>query len=203
MPSGRDASVSLAMTDVTDPLAVMCHYTRADTAFSKILPSGKLLMNPYFKMRDPFENKHPAFGAVGRGGPEDREATSKKLSTVYREIRRWRNQQCLLSLTEGDDRQGSATEQPFRCAWQERECGSSTPITTPESAWFSTARCCLIPWSTISARMAPTGRDRSSTQSPVSRPAGPETLISTSSTSGRWKTTWLSTSWNITRNSFY
>lgn len=29
------------------------------------LPSGRLLMNPYSKMRDPFENKEPAFRAAG------------------------------------------------------------------------------------------------------------------------------------------
>jgi hypothetical protein len=37
------------MTDLLDPGAVMCHHTRAETAFEYIVPTGKLLMNPYSK----------------------------------------------------------------------------------------------------------------------------------------------------------
>lgn len=37
----------------------LCHYTRAATAFENIIPARMLMMSPYSRMRDPFENKVP------------------------------------------------------------------------------------------------------------------------------------------------
>lgn len=55
-----------------DPATYLTHYTKAETAFSHIVPTRMLLMNPYSKMRDPFESKQPMLRAAsGWGGDSD------------------------------------------------------------------------------------------------------------------------------------
>jgi hypothetical protein len=105
------------MTDLEDPGALMCHYTRAETAFARILPTRQLLMNPYSKMRDPFENKSPVFRWVSSRGEDERDAELRVLAAVLDGISRSRDAYCLLSLTEGDHRPGDSFERPFRCPW--------------------------------------------------------------------------------------
>jgi Protein of unknown function (DUF2971) len=104
------------MTDLNDPTALMCHYTRAETAFDKILPGGKLWMNPYSKMRDPFENQHPFFRTAAVWG-EDDEAQEKLFWDIQRKVMLSRSQHSLLALTEGDPRPGDPIEKAFRCPW--------------------------------------------------------------------------------------
>jgi hypothetical protein len=99
------------MTDLNAPAALMCHYTRAETAFEKILPEGRLWMNPYSKMRDPFENQYPFFQSAGGWG--DSEAQEKLFWELQRKVMVSRERHSLLALTEGDPRPGSAIERVF------------------------------------------------------------------------------------------
>jgi Protein of unknown function (DUF2971) len=100
--------------ELLDPQRFLCHYTRAEIAFSHILPSGRLRMNPYLLMRDPFESRHPHFW-VPRGIHGD--ADHNLHVDVVNEIGFRRGRYRLLSLTRGDERTGTAREVPFRCPW--------------------------------------------------------------------------------------
>jgi hypothetical protein len=93
-----------------DPNAHLCHYTRADTAFAHIIPKAQLLLNPYSKMRDPFENKtlQPPL-AMGQS-----EKDHEYMERVRDRIGRCRDDKMLLSLTQGRDGSGDTI---FRCAW--------------------------------------------------------------------------------------
>lgn len=42
----------------------LCHFTTAQAAFEHIVPSGRLRMSPYRRMRDPFESKDLALAAA-------------------------------------------------------------------------------------------------------------------------------------------
>jgi hypothetical protein len=92
------------MTGLTDPSSWFCHYTRAETAFTHIMPTGELLMNPYSKMRDPFENKRPMFRSAGSWGDVDSKSQERLFWAVQAEVGRSRDAWFLLSLTQGDDR---------------------------------------------------------------------------------------------------
>jgi hypothetical protein len=104
-----------AQDEFLDPAALLCHYTRADTAFSHILPSGRLRMNPYMLMRDPLESRQPHFW-VPNGGLGD-DAEFSLYTQVVNALGYRRGRLRLLSLTRGDERPGTATELPFRCPW--------------------------------------------------------------------------------------
>jgi hypothetical protein len=100
-----------------DPEAWLCHYTRAETAFAHILPSGKLRMNPYSKMRDPFENQRPVFLSAGAWG-DDRDEQERLFWKLQGAVSRSRDRWALLSLTQGDHREFSRdVESLFRCPW--------------------------------------------------------------------------------------
>lgn len=104
------------MTDLNDPAALMCHYTRAETAFSTILPNGTLLMNPYSKMRDPHENQIPFFRSAAGWG--DDESQEKLFWDLQRQVSLSRSLYTLLALTQGDpDDDGDPVKKPFRCPW--------------------------------------------------------------------------------------
>lgn len=105
------------MSDLNNPNALLAHYTRAETAFAQILRTKQLLMNPYSKMRDPFENKRPHFRAASAWG-DDAEAQNKMFWAIQREVSYSRDVYCLLSLTRGDDRPAvDPRDQMFRCPW--------------------------------------------------------------------------------------
>lgn len=87
----------------------LCHYTRADTAFERILvPDGKLKMSAFNEMRDPLENQDPFVY------PEFLDASEaefeRSLKAAYGALWRLRDNIRLLSLTqsaawtEGPDR---------------------------------------------------------------------------------------------------
>jgi hypothetical protein len=52
------------MANIADYGSVLCHYTKAATAFEHILPDRKLRFSPYRLMRDPMESKEWVFGAA-------------------------------------------------------------------------------------------------------------------------------------------
>jgi hypothetical protein len=105
------------MAPLGDPSLWLCHYTKAKTAFVDILPSGRLMMNPYSKMRDPFENKKLAFAAV-TGFSDDSDRIERLFWGAQDAVSRSRDRWCLLSLTRGDDRDDrDARHQVFRCPW--------------------------------------------------------------------------------------
>jgi hypothetical protein len=108
-----------AVDDLAAPGTWLAHYTRAETAFSRILPKGRLLMNPYAKMRDPFENKKPMFrsASMTSATPDSKEAHLELFWKVQREVSKSRDLQRLLSFTQDDPREGGPGEKPFRCAW--------------------------------------------------------------------------------------
>jgi deoxycytidine triphosphate deaminase len=99
-----------------DPDAYLCHYTRAETAFEHIIPSGKLRMNPYAQMRDPFENRHPHL-SVPNGKLWQDEARRRLWLQVVNTTGWLRSRVRLLSLTQGDYRPGNEHELPFRMPW--------------------------------------------------------------------------------------
>jgi hypothetical protein len=104
------------VTNLLDPSAYLCHYTRAQTAFASIVPAGKLMMNPYSKMRDPFENKRPMFRSAGAWG-DDSDAQMRLFWLLQAAVSVTKDPLRLLSLTEGDERIGHELEKPFRCPW--------------------------------------------------------------------------------------
>ena len=103
------------MTKLTDAAGLMAHYTRADTAFECILPSGKLRMNPYSRMRDPFEIKRPTVLSAGSIG-SDHDTDSRVFWGVQSLVSKSRDQYCLLSLTQGVEG-GSGREGMLLCPW--------------------------------------------------------------------------------------
>src|SRR4051812_37222302 len=100
------------MAELTDSASLLCHYTRAGTAFGHIVPSGKLLMSPYSKMRDPFENKRPSFsaGAYWEDGSREIENLFFK---AQGEVRHARDKHLLLSFTQGVSGNGDSRADAF------------------------------------------------------------------------------------------
>ena len=115
--------------EIAPPEDSLCHYTRADTAFSHIMPSRKLKMNPYGKMRDPFENKHPYLRSISGWTPasadpaeaEEDDTQAAMFWEVQGHIARSRDTWVLLSLTRYDDRGGLddrwGTSRLYRAPW--------------------------------------------------------------------------------------
>ena len=52
------------------PEGLLAHYTSAAVAFEDILPTGKLRMSPYKRMKDLAENKDIVPGTAWRGAPQ-------------------------------------------------------------------------------------------------------------------------------------
>jgi Protein of unknown function (DUF2971) len=104
------------VTELFDPATLLCHYTRAGTAFEHILPSGMLLMNRYSKMRDPFESQQPMFHAATAWGG-DGDAQMRLFWKLQAQVATSRDDWRLLSLTRGDDRPGNPSDVWFRCPW--------------------------------------------------------------------------------------
>lgn len=139
------------MQEIPMPAESLCHYTRADTAFSHIIPSGKLKMNPYGKMRDPFENKHPYLRSLSGWTPpsadpadaDEGDAQAAMFWEVQGHIARSRDAWVLLSLTRYDDRGGLddrwGTSRLIAPRGHDRAFGSSTPTITPGYVSSSTA----------------------------------------------------------------
>lgn len=77
---GRNAR--LGSDDMSVPLPLMeygrylFHYTRWDTASEAIIPSGKLRLSPYLRMRDPLEALAPMLGAGVSYAPGNQEAAN-------------------------------------------------------------------------------------------------------------------------------
>jgi hypothetical protein len=103
------------MHAISHPAQSFCHYTRAETAFSHIIPTGALMMNPYGRMRDPFENKHPFLRSLSGFTPSSPDpadprdhgkAEAAMFWEVQNDIARCRDGWVLLSLTRYDDRGG-------------------------------------------------------------------------------------------------
>jgi hypothetical protein len=90
------------MLDLREPARFLCHYTRAETAFANIVPTGKLMMNPYSQMRDPFENKEPGLRSLTGFSASD-EGHMDMFTTLQDKIARARDGWVLLSLTRFDD----------------------------------------------------------------------------------------------------
>jgi hypothetical protein len=115
-PESGQGGNAATRADLLDASAYLCHYTRAETAFEYILPTGQLMMNPYGKMRDPYENKRPMFRSVSAWG-EDADAQARIFWLLQREVAVSRDPMRLLSLTQGDTSLGGELEKPFRCPW--------------------------------------------------------------------------------------
>jgi hypothetical protein len=77
----------------------LCHYTRADITFERILvPGGKLKMSAYHEMRDPLENQRPfVYPKFLEASEEEFEAS---LTAAYEALWRLRDNIRLLSLTQ-------------------------------------------------------------------------------------------------------
>ena len=98
-----------------DPEAHLAHYTTAEAAFAKILPSGRLRMNPYRRMRDPLENKELIFNSVGGWG----NSAEISFGDLQGAIRRVRDAMRILSFTQGQERTSTdhLDAALFRCSW--------------------------------------------------------------------------------------
>jgi hypothetical protein len=102
----------LGVKELLAPGRWLSHYTRAAAAFEGILPSRRLLMRRYGRMRDPFENKDPialTFSGFTDGG-QSFEAT---FGDAVAGIKRIRDGMRILSFTMDEPEWGS----PFGCGW--------------------------------------------------------------------------------------
>jgi hypothetical protein len=88
----------------------LSHYTRAETAFTHIVPSGALLMNSYQRMRDPIESKHLGF-RTDAWQPAD-----EAYDAIARAINAERNRCQLLSFT-ADAVDAPFDDRWFACSW--------------------------------------------------------------------------------------
>ena len=102
------------MDDLLDPDRWFCHYTKAETAFDAIIPSGNLRMSAYGRMRDPFESKNLAF--VAGAGWGDADTQSQRFDELQTAVARVRTPMRMLSLS-----MGTGYENPvlkfFACPW--------------------------------------------------------------------------------------
>jgi hypothetical protein len=93
----------------------LSHYTTADAAFGKILPSGELRMSPYARIRDPFENKSLMLSMGFAGDPDEPE---RAWMEAMEQINRLRDDMRVLSLTrDAVELVGPGTELHSRCCW--------------------------------------------------------------------------------------
>jgi hypothetical protein len=104
-----------------DPIDTLCHYTTAEAALDHIIPSGKLRMSPYARMRDPLENRELTFSArlPVDGQPEELvlEELTDLLDDATVRIRRIRDRMLLLSFTVDATEGYGPDDKPFMRAW--------------------------------------------------------------------------------------
>jgi hypothetical protein len=98
-----------------NPSNTLCHYTTAEAAFQHILPSGKLRMSPYSRMRDPLENRSLTFGAAGWGN--DAAGQHELMDDIIDRIHFIRDQTRLLSFTIDAATRYAERDFPFMLAW--------------------------------------------------------------------------------------
>jgi hypothetical protein len=105
-----------------DPVDTLCNYTTADAALDHIIPSGRLRMSPYARMRDPLENRELGFtgGSLPLDGKFEEDVLADVMDltdAVESRVRRIRDRMLLLSFTT-EARQGYALQdEPFMRAW--------------------------------------------------------------------------------------
>lgn len=91
------------------------HYTTAESAFEHILPSGRLRMSSYGRMRDPLENRELSFASASETTPTDAEV--QFLSHAAWHIDRVRRRMLLLSFTIDAKRGYRKRDEPFMRGW--------------------------------------------------------------------------------------
>jgi hypothetical protein len=103
--------VGLTVLDLRTTGEWLCHYTTAEAAFGAILPTRRLRMSPYSRMRDPLENKdlNITFGGWQREGQN----VDDLFSRVLRGVKHIRDGMRILSMTIDAPEWGV----PFGCAW--------------------------------------------------------------------------------------
>ena len=83
------------------PGSCLYHYTRLCTVVERILPSGRIKMNPFSRMRDPRESKE--LNPVGAAGPAGSTLEgTRRFPAIHAKSRRVKNQVKVLSLTRDD-----------------------------------------------------------------------------------------------------
>ena len=105
-----------------DPVDTLCHYTRADAALDHIIPSGRLRMSPYARMRDPLENRELRFAGAslaleGRSEDDALAEIMDLMEDVERRIRQIRDRMLLLSFTIDATVGYLAKDEPFMRSW--------------------------------------------------------------------------------------
>ncbi len=88
------------LIEILDPLgSCLYHYTRLETVIEHILPSGRMIMNPFSKMRDPRESK--ALNPVGTAAPPQSATLerSRRFAAIYGKSQSVKDQVKVLSLT--------------------------------------------------------------------------------------------------------
>jgi len=102
-------------TPITEPGYWLGHYTRADTAFTHILPTKKLRMSPYHTMRDPAENKDLAPVTSFFVDPQANQ--EQAFFETLKMLKDKRDRMRLLSLTHDVTRYRGAGNAVFGCCW--------------------------------------------------------------------------------------
>jgi Protein of unknown function (DUF2971) len=100
---------------ITDLGPWLSHYTTAEAALGHILPTGKLRMSPYERMRDPFENKYVTLAMGYAGDPPEPE---RAWADAMNQVNRLRSDMRVLSFTRdavGDYAAGG--ESHNGCCW--------------------------------------------------------------------------------------
>jgi hypothetical protein len=121
------------------PGSCLYHYTRLCTVVEHILPSGRIKMNPFSRMRDPRESKE--LNPVGAAGPAGSTLEgTRRFPAIHAKSRRVKNQVKVLSLTRDDSVSAMSRVRSSGAGSLTRDCGSSTATTIAESVSASTAR---------------------------------------------------------------
>lgn len=119
LPKPSVLSEYLKKHPIETPGPWLAHYSTADKAFGKILPSGQLLMNPYKDMRDPVENQDLTFSVTPKDPKASKEAGKYGLRRLLRPhplteaLNKVRDGGRIASLTRDDSDQGDT----FGCCW--------------------------------------------------------------------------------------
>lgn len=102
------------------PPSYLAHFTSADTALRRILPSGELLMNPYRLMRDPLENNTliPHMVSTAPPWPEGEVHPSAWYDAFEAALRSIRSQYRLISFSRADAYCNTHDQWVYRAPWQ-------------------------------------------------------------------------------------
>lgn len=80
--------------------SVLCHYTTARTAFEHIVPTGRLMLSPYERMRDPMETQPWRMGgSMMLDESQSGAIADKAFFKAYEEMERLRTKAKLAALT--------------------------------------------------------------------------------------------------------